>query len=141
MRQGAGPRFVGQNAIDFTLKGSWLLWSRRLRSIVKERVLAQVGVLLPLLALAAILVFFLTIVEGGSDRGAGESSPWAGFALDLAVAGALRSASRGMSSRWGRRRPIASSPAPPSPAFRLSIPSRIPFPSLETISKCEMVSS
>ncbi|RRT39305.1 hypothetical protein B296_00059249, partial [Ensete ventricosum] len=110
-------------------------------TVDSEGVLAQVVVLLPLLALAAILVFFLTIAEGGSDRGAGESSPWAGFAPDLAAAGALRSASRGMSSRWGRRRPIASSPAPPSPAFRLSIPSRIPFPSLETISKCEMVSS
>ncbi|URE17325.1 hypothetical protein MUK42_02847 [Musa troglodytarum] len=38
---------------------------------MKERILAQVGLLLPLLALVVILVFFLTVAEGGSDGGAG----------------------------------------------------------------------
>ncbi|THU50914.1 hypothetical protein C4D60_Mb06t25400 [Musa balbisiana] len=37
--------------------------------MAKEGILAQVGLLLPLLALAIILVFFLIIIEGGSSGG------------------------------------------------------------------------
>ncbi|URE15191.1 Nuclear transcription factor Y subunit [Musa troglodytarum] len=40
--------------------------------MAKEGILAQVGLQLPLLALAVILVFFLKIIEGSSDRGAGD---------------------------------------------------------------------
>ncbi|URD91603.1 hypothetical protein MUK42_01166, partial [Musa troglodytarum] len=41
-------------------------------------ILAQVGLLLPLLTLAVILIFFLTIAEGDSDREREMSSPWVG---------------------------------------------------------------
>ncbi|RWW82334.1 hypothetical protein BHE74_00009209 [Ensete ventricosum] len=45
------------------------IWSRL---TVKEGIMAQVGLLLPLLALVVVLVFFLTIAEGGSGGGAGD---------------------------------------------------------------------
>ncbi|RWW51729.1 hypothetical protein BHE74_00041902 [Ensete ventricosum] len=63
------------------------------------------------------------------------SSSWVGSPPDLVAVRVLRSASWRMSSSWERRRLTSSLPPPPSPPFRLSKPSRIPFPSLETISK------
>ncbi|RRT79329.1 hypothetical protein B296_00025540 [Ensete ventricosum] len=47
-------------------------------------------------------------------------SPWVGSPPNPIAAGTLRRASWGMSSSWGRRRPVTSSPAPSSPPFRLS---------------------
>ncbi|RWV78505.1 hypothetical protein BHE74_00031593 [Ensete ventricosum] len=41
-------------------------------STTKEGILAQVGLLLPLLALVVILVFFLIVVKSDSGRGAGD---------------------------------------------------------------------
>ncbi|CAL9151337.1 unnamed protein product [Musa hybrid cultivar] len=54
------------------VKGSRTLWSGRLWSTMKEGILAQVGLSLPLLALTIILIFFLTIAEGGNGGGAGD---------------------------------------------------------------------
>ncbi|RWW01003.1 hypothetical protein BHE74_00014141, partial [Ensete ventricosum] len=82
--------------------------------------LAQVRLLLPLLALAVFLVCFLTVAEGGSGGGAGDKLALAGSLSNLTTAGALQSASWGMSSSWERRRLVASSLAPPSPPFCLS---------------------
>ncbi|RRT63502.1 hypothetical protein BHE74_00018429 [Ensete ventricosum] len=73
------------------------------------------------------------------------SLPWVGSPLDPTTVRALWSTSRGMSLSWGRRRPPASSPALPSPPFRISKPLSISrnllFSSLETILKCKMVST
>ncbi|CAL9071500.1 unnamed protein product [Musa hybrid cultivar] len=83
--QGTKKRSVGRNTVGGGsslhwakpyrgqgVKGSWTLWSGRLWSTMKEGILAQVGLPLPLLVLAIILVFFLTIVEGGNGGGAGD---------------------------------------------------------------------
>lgn len=40
--------------------------------MAKEGIQAQVGLLLPLLALVVILVFFLTVAEGAGGEGAGD---------------------------------------------------------------------
>ncbi|RRT63828.1 hypothetical protein B296_00007356 [Ensete ventricosum] len=67
-------------------------------------------VLLPLLDLAVILVFFLTVAEGGSCGQQEMSSPWVGSLLDPATMGASQSASQGMSSSWGQRQPTLETP-------------------------------
>ncbi|URE31809.1 hypothetical protein MUK42_06809 [Musa troglodytarum] len=61
-----GGRYRTQEGAE----GSWPLWSKKSWSTTKEGILAQVGLLLPLLALIVVLVFFLIVVEGGNDRGA-----------------------------------------------------------------------
>ncbi|THU71359.1 hypothetical protein C4D60_Mb04t00560 [Musa balbisiana] len=74
--RGTKKRSVGRNPIGGRsslhqeVEGSWTLWSGRSRSTTKEGILAQVGLPLPLLALAVILVFFLTIAKGGNSEGA-----------------------------------------------------------------------
>ncbi|URE06151.1 hypothetical protein MUK42_21288 [Musa troglodytarum] len=45
------------------------MWSRR-SPLTTEGILAQVGLLLPLLALAVILAFFLRVDQGDSGEGA-----------------------------------------------------------------------
>ncbi|RRT69397.1 hypothetical protein B296_00032239, partial [Ensete ventricosum] len=63
---------VGWRRTRSGAEGLWPLWSGRSRSMAKEGILAQVGLLLPLLALTVILVFFLTVAKGGNSGGAGD---------------------------------------------------------------------
>ncbi|URE24285.1 calcium-binding protein [Musa troglodytarum] len=113
--------------------------------MVKEGVLAQVGVLLPLLALVVILVFFLTVVEGCNGGGAGDELVLSWIPARFDCHGSIAECLAGDEFELGMeaaRRILDRSAITPFLSIEtfshsLSI-SQNPFLSLKTILKCEM---
>ncbi|URE16040.1 hypothetical protein MUK42_12073, partial [Musa troglodytarum] len=84
----------------------------------KEGILAQVGLLHPLIALAIILVFF-TVVEGNRDGGARDELTLGWIPTGSGYRESIVECLVGDEFDLGTKAPVASSPASPSPPFHL----------------------